>query len=173
MLGRFAVRDRRRRKKRKRTREKHCTTYRSGSEYHVVDAKGSANCCSHVDTHTEAEHDPGCHERTYGQCNSTMILLGRDEIPRTRIHIGQDWQLWVRHGDDSYTTFSAGLAVLLQLQLQLQCSHGGWRMDDVRAARLFFSSGSLGLSHSSTGKSRLLECSLFEVTCCLVRKLHR
>lgn len=34
-----------------------------------------------------------------------MILLGRDEIPRTRIHIGQDWQLWVRHGDDSYTTF--------------------------------------------------------------------
>lgn len=68
-----------------------------------------------------------------------MILLGRDEIPRTRIHIGQDWQLWVRHGDDSYTTFSAGLAVLLQLQLQLQCSHGGWRMDDVRAARFFFS----------------------------------
>lgn len=97
-----------------------------------------------------------------------MILLGRDEIPRTRIHIGQDWQLWVRHGDDSYTTFSAGLAVLLQLQLQLQCSHGGWRMDDVRAARFFFFSGSLGLSHSSTGKSRLLECSLFEVTCCLV-----
>lgn len=41
-------------------------------------------------------------------------------------------------------------------------------MDDVRAARFFFLSGSLGLSHSSTGKSRLLECSLFEVTCCLV-----
>lgn len=42
---------------------------------------------------------------------------------------------------------------------------GGW----TTSARLvFLFSGSLGLSHSSTGKSRLLECSLFEVTCCLV-----
>lgn len=45
-----------------------------------------------------------------------------------------------------------------------------WRMEDGRRPRgsFFFSSGSRGLSHSSTGKSRLLECSLFEVTCCLV-----
>lgn len=45
-----------------------------------------------------------------------------------------------------------------------------WRMEDGRRPRgsFFFSSGSRGLSHSSTGKSRLLECSLFEVACCLV-----